>query len=354
MVMTKSAVCRSALLVCLLGAVACRTQQSSATKSSLAIDPGEQVAVVDGQPITYGDVEKQSGGKLRQAEVKALTDLYDARRGAVDEVVTKKLLEGEAKKKNQSLEQWFQSDFIQSLPAPSDAEMKQFYEERKAQMGGQPYDQVKDRIAQYLKQQKGRDQLSVLIEKLKKDHGVQVTLQAPNLPRVEVAAKGPARGPENAPITIVEFSDFQCPYCGREAPVVDRLMKEYDGKVRLVFRHFPLNFHPNAQKAAEAGACAADQGKFWEMHDKIFGNQQKLAVDDLKGFAKEVGLDGKKFDHCLDAGEKKALVEADAKAGEEAGVSGTPAFFVNGIFINGAVPYEQFKDTVERELKKKG
>jgi predicted DsbA family dithiol-disulfide isomerase len=90
------------------------------------------------------------------------------------------------------------------------------------------------------------------------------------------------------------------------------------------------------------------------MHDKMFGNQQKLAVDDLKGFAKEVGLDGKKFDQCLDAGEKKALVEADAKAGEEAGVSGTPAFFVNGIFINGAVPYEQFKDTVERELKKKG
>jgi protein-disulfide isomerase len=345
---------RSAALVCLMGAFACKTGQQSANKSSVAIDPGEKVAVIDGQPLTYGEVEKQSGGKLRQAEVKAMTDLYDARRGAVDEVLTKRLLEGEAKKKNETLEQWFQNDFVQSLPAPSEAEMKQFYEEHKAQMGGQSYDQIKDRIAQYMKQQKGREQLSTLVEKLKKDHGVQVTLRAPNLPRVEVAAKGPAKGPENAPITIVEFSDFQCPYCGREVPVVERVMKEYDGKVRLVFRNFPLNFHPNAQKAAEAGACAADQGKFWEMHDKMFGNQQKLAIDDLKGFAKEVGLDAKKFDQCLDSGEKKALVEADSKAGEEAGVSGTPAFFVNGIFINGAVPYEQFKDTVERELNKKG
>ena len=185
---------------------------------------------------------------------------------------------------------------------------------------------------------------------------LQITLAQPNLPRVEVAASGPSRGPENAPVTIVEFSDFQCPYCGREYPVVERVMKEYDGKVRLVFRHFPLEFHPFAQKAAEAGACAADQGgeKFWKLHDRMFTNQQKLAVDDLKGYAKELGLDSSRFEKCLDSGEKRALVEADEKAGQEAGVSGTPAFFVNGVFINGAVPYEQFKDAVDRELKRKG
>jgi protein-disulfide isomerase len=178
----------------------------------------------------------------------------------------------------------------------------------------------------------------------------------PELARVVVAASGPARGPDTAPVTIVEFSDFQCPFCGREAPVVERLMKEYDGKVKLVFRHFPLDFHPNAQKAAEAGACAADQGtdKFWKLHDKMFGNQQKLAVEDLKSYAKEVGLDTAKFEKCLDSGEKRALVQADEKAGAEAGVNGTPAFFVNGIFINGAVPYETMKETVDRELKRKG
>ncbi|HYY53594.1 MAG TPA: thioredoxin domain-containing protein, partial [Myxococcales bacterium] len=165
-------------------------------------------------------------------------------------------------------------------------------------------------------------------------------------------AKGPARGPANAPVTIVEFSDFQCPYCGREYPVIERLMKEYDGKVRLVFRQYPLDFHQQAGKAAEASLCAADQGKFWELHDKMFTHQDKLAVTDLKGYAKSLGMDAAKFEKCLDSGEKKTLVDEDLKAGNAAGVSGTPAFFINGIFINGAQPYEQMKQAVDRELRK--
>ena len=182
----------------------------------------------------------------------------------------------------------------------------------------------------------------------------EVALEPPELPRMEVEAKGPARGPANAAVTIVEFSDFQCPYCGREFPVIERLMKEYDGKVRLVFRHFPLDFHPFAAKAAEAGMCAQDQGKFWELHDKMFTNQQKLAVEDLKGYAKSLGMDAAKFDKCLDSGEKKPAVDEDMKAGTAAGVNGTPAFFINGLFVNGAQPYEQMKQTIDRELKRKG
>jgi protein-disulfide isomerase len=133
-------------------------------------------------------------------------------------------------------------------------------------------------------------------------------------------------------------------------------MKEYDGKVRLVFRNFPLDFHQFAAKAAEAGACAADQGtdKFWALHNKMFENQQKLAVDDIKGYAKQVGLDPTRFDKCLDSGEKRSEIDDDQKAGAAAGVNGTPAFFINGIFVNGAQPYEQMKQTIDRELKKKG
>jgi len=342
-------------IAAMMAGAACKSR-STTPQTPLSMSPGEQVAVVDGQPVTYGDVEKEQGGKLTQAEVKALTDLYDARRGAVDQYVTKRVLDAEAKAKGQTLEQWYEKEVIGSVAAPSEDEMKKFYEQNKAQMGGQSYDQIKDRIASFLKQQKGREHLTKTIEDLKAKHGVRIDVPQPNLPRVEVAATGPSRGPDKAPVTIVEFSDFQCPYCGREFPVVERLMKEYDGKVRLVFRHFPLNFHPYAQKAAEAGACAADQGtdKFWKLHDKMFGNQQKLAVDDLKGYAKDVGVDMARFDKCLDGGEKRAAVESDEKAGQEAGVSGTPAFFVNGIFINGAVPYEQFKETLDRELKRKG
>jgi protein-disulfide isomerase len=346
------------LVLCASAFVACKTGGGSAATTGVGnLDPSTRVAEVDGKPITYGDLQsdQEVGPKLRQAETKALTDLYDQRRNLLDEMISRKLLEQQAKAQGKTLEQWFQTDYMNSVPEPSDAETKTFFEEHKAQVPpGQSFDQLKPRIKQAVRQQKLRDNMGKMLEDLKSKHQVRVALEPPELPRVEVEAKGPARGPANAPVTIVEFSDFQCPYCGREVPVIDRVMKEYDGKVRLVFRHYPLDFHPFAQKAAEAGACAQDQGKFWELHDKMFGNQNNLAVDDLKGYAKQVGLDPSKFDKCLDSGEKKALVEQDQKAGSAAGVSGTPAFFINGLFVNGAQPYEVIKQTVDREMKKKG
>jgi protein-disulfide isomerase len=347
-----------ALLLALASTVACKTGGGApAGKAGVAIDPATKVAEVDGKVVTYSDLQgdKDVGPKLRQAEVKALTDLYEQRRGLLDELISRRMLEEEAKAKGKTLEQWFQADYAASVPEPTDAELKAFFEEHKSQIPpGQSFDELRPRLQQVVKQQKLRENMSKMLENLREKHHVQVALEAPELPRIEVEAKGPSRGPSGAPVTIVEFSDFQCPFCGREYPVIDKLMKEYDGKVRLVFRHYPLDFHPFAAKAAEAGACAADQNKFWELHDKMFSNQGKLAVDDLKGYAKAVGVDPAKFDKCLDGGEKRQLVEADQKAGTEAGVNGTPAFFVNGVFINGAVPYEQIKQAVDRELKKKG
>jgi protein-disulfide isomerase len=347
-----------ALAMAALASVACKTGGGApAGKGGVSIDPGTRIAEVDGQPVTYAELQadKDVGPKVRQAEVKALTELYDQRRGLLDEMISRRLLESEAKSQGKTLEQWFQSDYVNTVPEPSDDEARAFYESNKGQMPqGQAFEELKPRLKQVVKQQKLRENMGKVLEKLREKHHVQVALEPPELPRIEVEAKGPARGPGGAPVTIVEFSDFQCPFCGREAPVIERLMKEYDGKVRLVFRHFPLDFHPFAAKAAEAAACAADQGKFWEMHDQMFTNQQKLAVEDLKGYAKSIGVDSAKFDKCLDSGEKKALVDEDQKAGSQAGVNGTPAFFVNGIFINGAVPYEQIKQAVDRELKRKG
>jgi protein-disulfide isomerase len=347
-----------ALALCAASFVACKTGGGTAGgKAAAGMDPATKVAEMDGKQITYGDLQGDAevGPKLRQAEVKALTDLYDQRRNLVDEMISRRLLEEEAKAKGKTLEQWYQTEYMNSVPEPSDEEAKAFYEEHKAQIPqGQSFDELKGRIKQVVRQQKLRDGMGKMLEDLKAKHKVMVALEPPDLPRIEVEAKGPTRGPANAPVTIVEFSDFQCPYCGREYPVIERVMKEYDGKVRLVFRHYPLDFHPFAQKAAEAGACAQDQGKFWELHDKMFTNQAKLAVDDLKGYAKSLGMDAAKFDKCLDSGEKKPLVEEDTKAGSAAGVNGTPAFFINGVFINGAQPFEQIKQTIDRELKKKG
>jgi protein-disulfide isomerase len=172
-------------------------------------------------------------------------------------------------------------------------------------------------------------------------------------PKMEVAADGPSKGPSSAPVTIVEFSDFECPYCSRAEETVSQVLKQYGDKVRLVYRDFPLPFHPNAQKAAEAAQCAGDQGKYWEMHEKLFANQKDLKPEALKGYAKELNLDPAKFEKCLDGGAKAAVVDANRKAGEKVGVTGTPAFFINGYQLTGAQPFEEFKTIIDAELASK-
>lgn len=174
--------------------------------------------------------------------------------------------------------------------------------------------------------------------------------------RVQVSADDdPAIGAKNAQVTIIEFSDFECPFCGRALPTVKQVLKDYEGKVRVVYRDFPLSFHPNAQKAAEAAECADDQGKFWEYHDKLFANQQALTVDNLKQYAKDLGLDAAKFNSCLDSGKYASEVQKDMAAGSAAGVSGTPTFFIgndeNGYqMIVGAQPYAVIKAAIDAEL----
>lgn len=156
------------------------------------------------------------------------------------------------------------------------------------------------------------------------------------------------RGDFNAPITLVEFSDFECPFCERHYPTLNQIISNYKGKVRLVYKHFPLSFHPSAQKAAESSECASEQGKFWEYHDKIFTNQPSgLSLDKFKQWAVELKLNAKKFNDCLDSGKYAAKVQADSQEGAQKGVSGTPATFVNGQLVSGAVSYEQFKQIID-------
>jgi len=165
---------------------------------------------------------------------------------------------------------------------------------------------------------------------------------------------GQALGSPEAPVTIVEFSDFQCPYCGQFFKnTLPQIEDEYvkTGKVRYLFRHFPLSSHQYAQKAAEATECAGEQGKFWEMHDKIFENQEKITVADLKKYAADLELDSS-FNSCLDSGKFQAKVQADLKLGQDIGVTGTPAFFINGRSLSGAQPFINFKAVIDEELAK--
>ena len=179
--------------------------------------------------------------------------------------------------------------------------------------------------------------------------------QNPGQPtKVTVSAGGNTiLGNANASVTIVEFSDFECPYCGKFfTETLPLITKNYidTGKVKLAYRDFPLSFHPDAEKAAEAAECAGEQNKFWEMHDKLFENQNALSVDNLKQYAKDIGLDSATFNSCLDSGKTAPEVQKDLTDGQSYGVSGTPTFFINGVEVVGAQPYSAFDQAIKQAL----
>jgi protein-disulfide isomerase len=169
--------------------------------------------------------------------------------------------------------------------------------------------------------------------------------------RYEVSTEGsPARGPADAPIEIVEFSDFQCPFCSRVTPTLKQVEQEYGDKVRIVFKHFPLSIHPKAPAAHAASVAAHNQGKFWEMHDRIFGNQGEMSEEKYVAYAQELGLDVEKFKKDMEDPETKAAVERDTKQAATLSVRGTPGFFINGRFLSGAQPFAAFKRIIDEEL----
>ena len=316
-----------------------------------AAGPGAQAAGVAADPstvvATYGEGQKITMGEL---DAKIAKDLYRLRRQHLESMVIERLLKAEAAKAGKTEE-----DFLKDLegklaPEISDQEVGQIYEANKEAFGGRPIEEVKPMIIGRMRQEKAKDGIVAYFEKIKSEAKVKLALPEP---RTNVAATGPSKGPADAPVTIVEFSDFQCPYCSKARETADQALTAFAGKVRLVFRDYPLPFHDKAQKAAEAGQCANEQGKFWEMHDWMFDHQDKLDVPQLKEGAKSLQIDAAKFDACLDSGKFAKAIADNQKAGQEAGVSGTPAFFINGKMLSGAQPFEAFKESIEAELASK-
>jgi protein-disulfide isomerase len=330
----------------LVGCSKQKTPAANASGSALAAD--KVVATYNGGKITSGELEVEAKPKLQEIQ----NQLYTARKEVLERMAVERIVKAEAAKKGQTEEQYIQAR-VEAVPItpPTDAEVKDLFDRLKS--GGRippetTLDQVRDQIVSVIGNQQRRGSVQKIIDELRTAANLQIDLPPP---RVDVAATGPARGPADAKVTIVEFSDFQCPYCGAAFGTVEQLMQQYAGKVKLVFRQFPLPMHPQAEKAAEASLCAADQNKFWEFHDLLFKNQKKLEVPDLKTWAASAGVgDPAKFAQCLDGGEKKKLVESDMEAGQAAGVNGTPAFFINGVFLNGAMPIEEFKKLIDPEL----
>ncbi len=340
----------AALLVVL--ALGCKQPQQAAAPAADAPATAESLAVVaeiGGTPVTSGELDEWIRDDLFQREVggKAKAELFEFRSDALDRMIDERILEAEAGKGGVTVEELLTQQ-VKTGGAVSDEDVSAFYEQNKARMGAQTLEQIGPRIRRFLEERATAEARQNFVRSLREAANVSVMLEAP---RVTVAAEGPGRGNPDAPITIVEFSDYQCPFCQRAEPIVAEVLKRYPDQVRLVFRHFPLDqIHPRARAASEASLCADEQGKFWEFHEKLFGGGG-LEEADLVAYGEAVGLDKEKFEACVKERRYQAKVEADSLAGREAGVSGTPAFFVNGIMLSGAKPVEAFVEVIERELK---
>jgi protein-disulfide isomerase len=336
---------RYALPVCVAVVATTTAYAPLATAAdATAADLPDTVATVQDQKISAEELTTSLRGELLQLDMQRYRTLKEG----LDEIIAEKLITLEAEKRQMSPEQLMQEEVAAKVKPVTEEEAKQFYEANQERIR-QPYDQVAPRLRDYLSQQERQKQQQSFLRDLRQRYKVNIALQPP---KVDVDIDDdPMLGDKDAPVTIVEFSDFQCPYCRRVQPALKRLMEEYEGKVRLVFRDFPLrSIHPQAQKAAEAAQCADDQDKFWPYHDKLF-EQTALQIDDLKRYAKELGLDMAAFSQCLESDKHAAEVEKDLQDGRQVGVNSTPSFYINGQPLSGAAAYENFQELVDEALE---
>jgi protein-disulfide isomerase len=324
------------------------TPLSAAVAGQSQTSPTPVVAVVNGKEITEQQLLERIHGEVLKLEAQ----MYQVRRNGTEELVSEYLLEQAAQARGLTGEQLLQQEADAKVSKVTDKEVDDFYAANQARIR-KPLDEVRPQLRNYLQQNKLTEARRIYLKGLRDKAQVKVYLTPP---KVEVSADdAPFKGPADAPITIVEFSDFQCSYCKRVLNVLNEVLERYPNQVKLAFRDFPIvTIHPHAQKAAEAAHCAAEQGKFWEFHDLLFEKQDAIPTTNFADHAKALGLEVTPFQACLDSRKHQEKVERHYAAGVKAGVSGTPAFFINGRPLSGAQPFEAFKAVIDEELERLG
>ena len=329
---------------------ACSNTEAQQQKQPAASDV---VAKVGAASITLAQVDEKALDQpvSNFGSVKLAQALYEARRQAIDDLVATALMDQEAKRRGIDRSTLIEQEITGKVAPVGDAEVASWYQANQSRVQGAPLEQVRAPIRAYLIQERMGNARETYLDTLKEKTTVTISLDPPRL--TVSAAKGATKGTANAPIEMIEFSDFQCPYCQRAHATVERVLATYGDRIRFVYRHYPLPGHPAAKPAAEASECAKEQGKFWPFHDRLFANPTKLGDADLKAHAAAVGVDVAAFNACFDSHKYQAIVDEDAKDGEAVGVNGTPAFYINGRMISGAQPFEVFKKLIDDELQRK-
>jgi protein-disulfide isomerase len=301
-------------------------------------------AIIDGRTITVGELDDFVKEELfnEATSERNPASLYEVRSRALTGMIDKLIVEKAAAAANVSSEDYLRQQVEAGGEVP-EQEISAFFDEHIDQMGGLPLDEMRDRISVYLTEQRA----ATIVSNLRDQAAAEILLEPA---RIEVEAIGPSKGPDDAVVTIVEFSDFQCPFCQRVVPTIDQILTKYPTQVRFVFRNLPLSSHSRAQAAAEAAACANNQGNFWDYHDLIFATPRALSDEDLERYASEVGLEMAAFSQCVQNRETQQIVDLDAATAESLRISGTPSFLVNGIPLHGAQSLEAFSAVIDAEI----
>lgn len=309
----------------------------------------EVLATIDGTAITMSDINDVVGDQLAKMEYKYQTERYRLVDSALESVVRDRLLAAEAEERGIGVSE-LTSSAIEGVQVTEEF-IAEWYESNKDRLGGRSLEELYPQIERYLWQLEQNRAVDELARRIAEDREVVYLIEP--FPSDMDLEGAPALGPADAPVTLVEFSDFECPFCGKFFSTLKQIEANYADRIRIVYRQYPLNIHPNAFKAAEASLCAQDQGRFWEMHDLLFAEQDRLDVASLKEKAGRLGLGQEEFDACLDSGRHAERIRADMAEGDRLGVEGTPALFVNGVPLpGGALPYEVVAEVLDKALRR--
>lgn len=329
---------------------ACSNDSISAQKYIFTPAPNQEAAFKF-KDKTYTTSELVQGFENDIYELES--KLFELKMNRVKGLILKNLIENDSRKGSLTEEQ-FVEKYIVSDVKVSEAEVQEFIKERKIPEQ-HINDQLKDRIQKFIIQGKTQELVDAWLETQISKSPVEVYFSEPQQPTFDVkVGDAPILGNKDAKVTLVEYSDFQCPYCAKGSKIMHEIKNKYGDKVKVAFKNFPLPFHKQAKVAALAGLCAQEQGKdyFWKLHDFMFDNQSKLDPNSLKEVAaKFQGFDNAKFSDCVDQNKLMAKVDADIEEGQNLGVKSTPTFFLNGKIISGALPIEEFSKLIDKELK---
>jgi protein-disulfide isomerase len=325
------------LTFCLFGSMLC----AFAADDSSPAGGVTVLAEIDGTKLTLADVELRRPNGLFQAR----NAFYETTRKVVDEVVNEYVLEKQAKAENVTVAELLERHVNSTIEKdPPEEALRVYYEGVETT---EPYEAVRAQILDSLRQRRMAKARAAYLKSLLAESKITIRVGAP---RAQVALKDtPVRGGRDAAVLVVEYADYECPYCQQAQPALDKLEGEYKGKLALAYKDTPLPMHPHAQKAAEAAHCAGAQGKYWEYHDLLY-KSQKLEIPQLKEQARELKIDGAAFDKCLDSGEQSGLVKVQLGEAQALGLQGTPSFFINGRFFSGSLSYEALRGVVEEEI----